>query len=670
MQFSGGFFLFDFLTLASILPSMKKLIFLLLISLTCYGQNEYMNVLDVYTNEIGVTPSGKIWITESSGQTHHTDRFDQPWNLGPFDTINDGGGVFERVTCFLEDVLMISGLINEYPSNDGIVYRSEDGGKTFKKVFYGGNDWLDAVYANENGKAWMSGSSRYIFYTEDTGKTWSRFPGVISNEDFRVNSIYFLADGKTGLFASHSGYIARTKDNCATWELLPSPLSQSKLHNPDKQRPDINKLRAFGNNYIVQQLDQIFISKAETIAWIPMPNIKNFEVTADNRVYLVGKDGIVELMDDQQNIIWTSKERIHGYPKALFVRDNILYAYAFYSMYSISTSHFEHNIMLAAGSIIETPTLQLNHKKEKLGFEGNMVLKYNDEIGKWYRYTELPFEIKSVGIINDTIIITTNLSFEHYSFNTVDRSLKPFILPRSLYADRDIKKITFEKGSSGCFNHSVIFREYDHKNGSFRKGLERFGKSNAFDNMKKNIDEGIVRDIIKEIEEQNDSISFEDLEITQKDISDFKKFITKKEKDDNLEALSDYSDPYHFPDTKIDFNFYKNSADSLRDISPEILNNVFNAGSNIMSTQVSWNKLIIEFNDGFTISIANDDYLPNYLNTPWIVNYNGILFKSPSIKLGKLIEKLSNGCLFEKTQLDRKYAIFKIVDHLYRSNQQ
>ncbi|MHA3789224.1 hypothetical protein ACX0HA_13525, partial [Flavobacterium hauense] len=51
--------------------------------------------------------------------------------------------------------------------------------------------------------------------------------------------------------------------------------------------------------------------------------------------------------------------------------------------------------------------------------------------------------------------------------------------------------------------------------------------------------------------------------------------------------------------------------------------------------------------------------------TPWQINYNGLLFETTSIKLGKLIERLTKGTLLDKKFMAKEYAIFKITDYMY-----
>jgi len=77
--------------------------------------------------------------------------------------------------------------------------------------------------------------------------------------------------------------------------------------------------------------------------------------------------------------------------------------------------------------------------------------------------------------------------------------------------------------------------------------------------------------------------------------------------------------------------------------------------------------LIFDFQNGSQLIISNSDDIPNYLYTPWVINYNGLEYKTNSLELGRLINELTKGEFFEEYSDDPKYAIFKIADYVYRT---
>ena len=64
--------------------------------------------------------------------------------------------------------------------------------------------------------------------------------------------------------------------------------------------------------------------------------------------------------------------------------------------------------------------------------------------------------------------------------------------------------------------------------------------------------------------------------------------------------------------------------------------------------------------------VENSYNRPNYLFLPWDVAYKGLNLKSNSISFGQSINRLTNGAFFGKDVADKRYAIFRIADYLYR----
>ena len=159
-----------------------------------------------------------------------------------------------------------------------------------------------------------------------------------------------------------------------------------------------------------------------------------------------------------------------------------------------------------------------------------------------------------------------------------------------------------------------------------------------------------------------------DLHLTPKDIEAYKKLITEKEKQINRQGINYFPrDKYYtFPGENTDFNFYRAVADSINSIPDSIINKIFSTGSGNLSTTTNWIKLTLEFQNDQKLTISNQDDKPNYLHTPWIVNFEGLLFKTNSMNIGRQIDLMTGGAFFEATAKDKKYALFQIADYLYR----
>lgn len=146
--------------------------------------------------------------------------------------------------------------------------------------------------------------------------------------------------------------------------------------------------------------------------------------------------------------------------------------------------------------------------------------------------------------------------------------------------------------------------------------------------------------------------------ITEEDIKKFKKFIDKEEERIKKSGIDRFDDQnfYTFPGENTDFNFYKSVADSLFTLSNEQIDNAFWQADGNWSTTTDWRRIIFVFQDGKKIIIENSDDIPNYLYTPWIINFEGLKFRSNSILFGRNIDEIMKGQFFNEVTRDKNYV--------------
>ena len=180
---------------------------------------------------LGISPSEEIWVATKAGNVYYTKHIGELWHLGSFGSLDplkySSGNTFERINFFSEDTLMISGFIQDNEKED-FVYWSANHGKNWQKIRFGKSSWLDAGYMNNKGKAWLSGSSQLIYYSQNSGNSWISFNKVEPIGNLRFSSVFFAKDERTGLFGSTWNVLYKTEDNCKGWEKIPTPLNQNK----------------------------------------------------------------------------------------------------------------------------------------------------------------------------------------------------------------------------------------------------------------------------------------------------------------------------------------------------------------------------------------------------------------------------------------------------------
>jgi hypothetical protein len=657
------------------MKNILQLIFIWL-PLTGFCQDEHSARLSISggVSELGISPSEEIWVATKAGNVYYTKQIGQLWHFGSFGSKGEYsmsiGNTFERINFLSQDTLMISGFIQEGGRQD-FVFWSGDHGKTWEKIVFGKSSWLDAAYINDNGKAWMSGNSQLIYYTQDKGRTWKSFDKIEPTGNLRFATIHFAKDEKTGLFGSFYNVLYLTKDNCATWEKLPTPLSQNKYQRLSKEeRPDFRKVRLFGQYYIVNQQGRVFISKSDKIDWQQMNGIIDFEVTESGNLFTINKSAEIEFLNSQLNAVWKAPRKIEGYIRAIGVKHENLFILTGSTIYKINRENLIKSDLFTNEVPIDEPYVKVNHNGLDYGFEGTDLLTYNKGSKQWTRLMTLDFSIGTVTTFDNQLIISDATLNNYYSVNPQTKSVNKYGLPKSLFdvSSNRVEEFHIEIGSQGCFHSDNRRRSYLRIGNDFELNRKE-SKSDFLTNTSSIISAVKIEEFVEIIDDSRlKNVAISDLDISDKDIASFKRLVDNEEKRIKKNGIDkfDYENLYSFPGENADFDFYRRAADSIFSLPSAVLDKVFWWEYGNWSTTTEWRRIIFVFHDKTKLIIENSDDKPNYLFTPWIVDYEGLKFRTNSIKFGQSISELTGGNFFGKTVSDKTYAIFKITDYLYR----
>jgi hypothetical protein len=241
-------------------------------------------------------------------------------------------------------------------------------------------------------------------------------------------------------------------------------------------------------------------------------------------------------------------------------------------------------------------------------------------------------------------------------------------LPKSLFSNLVVTELHFENGSQGCFHSNKSLRSYLRKGDKFVVNKQK-NSSGYLSRSKSEIEANKIEQMMETIDKsRNVKVSLTDLNITENDIKQFKMFIDKEEQRIKKSGVDrfDFENLYSFPGENTDFNFYRAVADSLFALSEEEINNAFWQNYGNWSTTTDWRRLVFVFQNGEKVIIENSDDKPNYLYTPWVVDFEGLKFRTNSILFGQQIDEVTNGQFFNKIARNKNYAIFKIADYLYK----
>ncbi|WP_163177859.1 hypothetical protein [Bacteroides sp. 51] len=659
---------------------MKKTILTLctlIATITLSGQSPYSLRMTFYGGNLSVSPSEEIWVTTKSGYLLHAESLDSLWHFGSFGNKVDypygGKGTFERVTPFNNDTLMISGFIHGDPSETDFVWWTGNKGRTWEKIKFGTSSWADAFYHLPNGKAWMSGSSQLIYYTEDFGRTWQPFDKIEKEGNLRFMTICFDKDETTGLFGSTWNVIYKTTDNCRTWEKLPTPYSQDKYkwkyEGHSNIRPEIDKLRIIGNYYIVSQHQRIFVTRKDSIDWEQLPSVIDFEVTVNGKIYLLHKDDTVELLDSSLTSLWKSTESLPEGISSITTQNETLFFLTRHSVGKINPKTYLVKEAFTDELPIVEPFLKAIFRGQQYGFADRDILEYDKSTSKWKRSFSADFAIGNATVYKGTIIVTNDDLTKHFTLDVEKKQLQPFILPDKLFAtDAPIKEFRIELGSDGCFHHESSGRTYVRKGTVFKSDPKKdtTGDKNE---MPVSIDVGLVEHLVHALDRlKYHRLSLADLEISAEDILNYQKFIDEESLSTEEKSpyfLSEEVALYTF-DENTDFSIYKDIVPLLDKVTDDIMEDVFNPMTEFWSTTTDWCKISIWLGNDTFLEITNSDYKPNYYYSPWVIKYNGLVFKVNSFEVGKIINELTNGCFLSKRYRDKKYPLFQIGNYFFR----
>ncbi|MFP9113667.1 WD40/YVTN/BNR-like repeat-containing protein [Flavobacterium sp. RHBU_3] len=651
---------------------MKKLILILLFTSSLFAQSPFSALIPEGRYTMSITPSDRIWMAGISGEVFYSDAPYTLWHRLPIINPDDEGfskGTFENISFFNDEIGFISGFIFGENGNEDFIFRTEDAGKSWQKVYFGRNSWINDLSITTDGKAWMTGSSGLIYYSDDFGKTWNEFSNP-DEESERLSAIYFNKDGMHGLAgALDHNKLYYTQDNCKTWKQLPTPFTQKKYSSYRiNDRHTIEKIRTFGNGkfYILEQQGRIFYSASQNIDWKELPEVTNYEVTDQEGIALKYKDGTFECFNKDFESTWKNSEEKIPYMRNIIFSKNTIYGKTQDEIYKINKDNTIHNELLTDDIGIEKPYVKINFKGKEYGNYYHYIISYDSVKEKWYRFLKTPFYINGLTINNNKLLVSCFRLHKNVYADIDSKEITPYIAPENIISpSASVISIEFESGSRGCFHNGKTSVIYNHES-------ELYIRKSENKNLKlpETINKTEIEELVKQINSsQHREILINDFGFTEKDIQEFIKFINKSEREIKKGKYQyDNYKPMKFDAGFSDFEYYRKKALLINSVSEEIIKKAFTEPESISSTTVDWNKITLKLSNGSTIILTNDDYAPKYLSTPWEINVDGALLSVNSVKIGNIINQITKGKFLSKEQTSKTYALFTIIDYMYRES--
>ncbi|WP_168171967.1 YCF48-related protein [Algoriphagus sp. A40] len=132
---------------------------------------------------------------------------------------SDGGTTWEevlqKIDVRLNDVLLMGGNKGVAVGENGTVYLSSDGGKSWARKESGTQNDLFSLTQNPTGLLIAAGENGEIINSSDFGETWKK---VTSGTTLSLNEVVFVNEN-TGFIAAGEGKILRTFDKGNSWSI-------------------------------------------------------------------------------------------------------------------------------------------------------------------------------------------------------------------------------------------------------------------------------------------------------------------------------------------------------------------------------------------------------------------------------------------------------------------
>jgi len=216
---------------------------------------------------------GKIWFTKDGGKT---------WN-----SLNTGANGRLRAFAFLDVDRGVA------VGDDGVLLRTTDAGKSWKQMSTGTKDHLlDVTFIGETG--WAAGFEGAIVHSTDGGLTWT---AQKSGTTQAIEALFFL-DANQGWAAGWAGTILRTTDGGKTWQTIKTTQSSWSLTCVYFKDAKEGWITGFGG--------QVLHSKDGGLTWeaqkCPVQNwLTSIAQDATGRLWMTYDDGLLTSDDGGAN---------------------------------------------------------------------------------------------------------------------------------------------------------------------------------------------------------------------------------------------------------------------------------------------------------------------------------------------------------------------------------
>ena len=648
---------------------MKQLMIIVMsmLAIMACAQEDYRERINLHWSspELAISPKGIIALGAKT-TIYVTDAPEKGWRGIPMPVNNNWSSI--KDLCWSSENVLIA-------SVEGKLYAWEivDDG-TFKPLAMSNAPKADDLRSDGNGRVWAWGLSNKVFYSSDSGCSWSEVAHIQELDDLNaqsilethyINDLYFDNNGKRGLIGSNYNELYLTLDNCKTLQRIPTPLDQ-KAYQQDEdaaKRTTINKVRILGDYYIVEQDHKAFITSTKGIRWRPTngsDTATDIDVMSNRYIVIRPDAGTVRLLDKNLNLANEFKvpeeKRDIAYGDDMYIIDKT-------SLHKCGINGSQRYELFRTDREIDPmnadePSGIFTIDGQEFYFDSYDLIAKSKATGKWYRYMTFDFEpLKPFVDKGKAFFYNYSLDDEMtlYQLNVKEKTIKPYEWPSKMFGRKKVVGMQVIYSVIGCFVNSGINKEYrlDGDNlvrvKDYTIGNER---NNAYSELPKQFKASDIQRLVALIDEsRSHEQAYTDTLITDEDRAKYAMLIDEFLEDDNVNIFEIMNK----------HDKWIAAGQQITALNESWLKKAREEASRSFSTTTVTRKVLFTFEDGSTMSCHNDKWRVSYLYSPWTITYGNFVYVTEDLNVSSLINQITQGKMLDQRYCSKAFAIYQMV---------
>ncbi len=642
-----------------------------MLAIMACAQEDYRERINLHWSspELAISPKGIIALGAKT-TIYVTDAPEKGWRGIPMPVNNNWSSI--KDLCWSSENVLIA-------SVDGKLYAweiADDG--TFKPLAMSNAPKADDLRSDGNGRVWAWGLSNKVFYSSDSGCSWSEVAHIQELDDLNaqsilethyINDLYFDNNGKRGLIGSNYNELYLTLDNCKTLQRIPTPLDQKAYQQGEDaaKRTTINKVRILGDYYIVEQDHKAFITSTKDIRWRPTngsDTATDIDVMSNRYIVIRPDAGTVRLLDKNLNLVNEFKvpeeKRDIAYGDDMYIIDKT-------SLHKCGINGSQRYELFRTDREIDPmnadePSGIFTIDGQEFYFDSYDLIAKSKATGKWYRYMTFDFEPLKPFVdkgkaffYNSSLDDDLTLEMTLYQLNVKEKTIKPYEWPSEMFGHKKVVGMQVIYSVIGCFVNSGINKHYRLQGDElvwekdYAIGNER---RNAYSELPKRFKASDIQRLVRLIDEsRSHEQAYTDTLITDEERDEYAMLIDEFLEDDNVNIFEIMNK----------HDKWIAAGQQITALNESWLKNAREEASRSFSTTTVTRKILFTFEDRSTMSCHNDKWRVSYLYSPWTITYGNFVYETEDLNVSSLINQITQGKMLDQRYCSKAFAIYQMV---------